>query len=69
MNGSKVIGPFGESEADNKIISIRRRYRVFGLTPPRLEKTRILGREYMDSWVNANINKRAGVQSDASEPV
>lgn len=58
INGSKIVGPFGQTEAESEIRKIRRRYRAVGLTPPRLDATRVQPREYADSWVAEDITRR-----------
>lgn len=58
INGSRIVGPFGQTEAASEIRKIERRYRDVGLTPPRLDATRVQPSEYADSWVTEDITRR-----------
>lgn len=61
VNGSRIIGPFGQEEAADTIRKIERRYRYVGLTPPRLDATRVQAPGFLDSWVGEDIARRCAV--------
>lgn len=57
MRGHLLLGPFGEREADAQMRKIEHRYKAVGLKPPPMTTTRAHSREFMDTWVAADINR------------
>jgi hypothetical protein len=47
-HASPPMGPFGQTEADQAMREARARWRNAGLTPPKMERILMRGREFFD---------------------
>jgi hypothetical protein len=65
---SPAIGPFGQTEADNKMRELRRRLREAGLTPPKMQRELLRAPEALDGWIRDRINE-SRLTADMDDPL
>lgn len=58
VRGTVVAGPYGDTEADQVVRRIRRRYTDVGLRPPPITTQLLHSREWMDSWVDEDVYRQ-----------
>jgi hypothetical protein len=54
---SPAVGPFGQTEADNKMRELRRRFRAAGLKPPKMTRELLRSPGALDGWVLGHIEE------------
>lgn len=58
LNRQVIAGPFGQTEAQNLVQQLDRRYRKLGMQPPPMNAQRLHTPEWLESWVTEDIQRR-----------
>ncbi|MGW3974234.1 hypothetical protein ACWEFD_33695 [Streptomyces ardesiacus] len=63
---SPAVGPFGQTEAENKMRELRHRFREAGLTPLRMTRELLREPDVLDGWIQGRIDE-ARLRADTED--